>query len=483
MKDPALVHGHRRVSLLPACLLLCALSSACGGSDPAPPPAPAPAATRLHVDGTWVRDPQGRAVILRGINVGSRSKLPPFLPFDQVSALDPLAGWGMNSIRLLFTWEGVEPAEGVYDEAYLDRLEEILDGCAARGLLVILDSHQDLYARNFCGDGFPDWAVHPDYRGLTCPGPEPAWPLSYVFSPGVVESFSRFWDSPELQDAYVRMMAHVAERFRAHPALVGMDLFNEPYDLSYWLFDGAFERGSLMPFYRRLIPAVRGVFPDALISIGTTGLFSLGLPTYLESLDEENLLFGAHWYDPRELLLSTDSDLEAMSQRLAEIADLAARWQAGVYLGEYGVHTDRTDNLDSLAGLMGLIDAHMVGSAIWAYNPTDVEWNQENTSLVEPGGAEKPHVDALVRPYPSRIAGTPLAFGFDPGTRTFTLSFRADPGCRGPTEVVVPARTYPEGFETRLGDGSWQWDAARGRLLVHVEPDGLVHGLELRPAP
>ena len=72
--------------------------------------------------------------------------------------------WGMNSIRLVFTWEGVEPLQGQYDEDYLDKIETLLDGCAARRILVLLDAHQDLYARNFCGDGFPQWAVHPDYR-------------------------------------------------------------------------------------------------------------------------------------------------------------------------------------------------------------------------------------------------------------------------------------------------------------------------------
>jgi len=473
----------RRTAFLVALLFGPAVFPACGSGDSAPPPAPAPAPapTRLHTEGLWVRDTDNRAVILRGINVGSRSKLPPFLPFDDVGFLDQLADWGMNSIRLVFTWEGVEPVEGLYEEPYLDRLEEIADACAAREILVILDSHQDLFARNFCGDGFPDWAVHPDHRAETCPEPDRMWPLRYVFSPGVVASFSRFWDTAEIQDAYIRMMARVAERFASHPAVVGMDLFNEPYDLSYWLFNGAFERDQLMPFYRRLVPAVRQRFPNALLSYGTTGLFSLGLPTYLEPPGMDNLLFGAHWYDPLELLLGEGGDLEGMRTRMRRIVEMAEQWNVGVYVGEYGVHTDRTDNVPFLSGVVDLIEEFLVGSALWTYNPTDVEWNDENSSLVNPGGAEKPHVGVFVRPYPARIAGTPIRYAFAQETGTFDLSFRADTGSSGPTEIVIPGRTYPAGFQTLVEDGSWQWDPNRRRLLYSTPQDGQVHAVRILP--
>ncbi len=463
-------------------IILCAFLSACGTRNKAQTPSPdGDQVTRLHTDGTWIRDRNNRAVILRGINVGSRSKLPPFLPFEDLDYLDQLAEWGMNSIRLVFTWEGVEPLEGQYDEGYLDAIEALLDGCAQRGILAILDSHQDLYARNFCGDGFPEWAVHPEYREEECPEPFELWPVNYFLSPGVIQSFSRFWSSQELRQAYIRMMLHLAGRFSQHPALIGFDLFNEPYDISYWRFDGTFERDVLVPFFRELIQAMAAHNPDMLFLYGTTGTFSIGFPTYLEAVGLPNVVFGAHWYDGLTLLAGRPGNLPRLRARLEDIAASAADWDVPVYIGEYGVPTNRVDNITYLSEQIGLLEEFFMGSAIWTYNPTDVNWNDEPTSLVGPGGVETPHVGVFVRPYPSRVAGTPIESWFDPASGTLELSFRADPEARGPTQIKVPERIYPDGFLVEVSDGRWERNASRMLVDYFTPQDGEVHTLRLSP--
>jgi len=60
----------------------------------------APPSSRLTVDGRALRDAASRQVLLRGINAGGRSKLPPFFPFefresgepDQAAALEGAPG-------------------------------------------------------------------------------------------------------------------------------------------------------------------------------------------------------------------------------------------------------------------------------------------------------------------------------------------------------------------------------------------------------
>lgn len=70
-----------------------------------------------------------------------------------------LKHWGMNSIRLHAAWEGVEPLKGVYNYTYVETLREIMRKCDKYGISVLLDAHQDLFVRQFCGEGLPVWVV------------------------------------------------------------------------------------------------------------------------------------------------------------------------------------------------------------------------------------------------------------------------------------------------------------------------------------
>ncbi|HSN28053.1 MAG TPA: cellulase family glycosylhydrolase, partial [Kofleriaceae bacterium] len=97
-----------------------------------------------HVDGDALRDPDGRAVILRGMNVSGTQKSAPYL--DGKTAADYArirTDWGMNGIRFVMTWSAVEPQEGQYDDAYLDMVAERMQWAADAGLTVVLDMHED----------------------------------------------------------------------------------------------------------------------------------------------------------------------------------------------------------------------------------------------------------------------------------------------------------------------------------------------------
>lgn len=65
----------------------------------------------------------------------------------------------MNVIRLHVAWEGVEPTKGNYNLSYVLKLRDIVRMCNQYNISVLLDSHQDLFSKKFCGEGFPDWAV------------------------------------------------------------------------------------------------------------------------------------------------------------------------------------------------------------------------------------------------------------------------------------------------------------------------------------
>ena len=134
--------------------------------------------------GTWLRDEAGRYVLLRGVNLGARTKLAPYLPvypleraeldravFDAEidgarAALAVIPRLGFNVVRLLVMWKALEPQPLAEDAPlstsavlYLDCVRALLDELYALGVYAFIDVHQDIAHEVFGGDGFPDWAI------------------------------------------------------------------------------------------------------------------------------------------------------------------------------------------------------------------------------------------------------------------------------------------------------------------------------------
>ena len=54
-------------------------------------------------------------------------------------------------------WEAVERSPGVYDEDYLDSISLLINKLGEAGIFVLVDAHQDVFARVICGEGMPDF--------------------------------------------------------------------------------------------------------------------------------------------------------------------------------------------------------------------------------------------------------------------------------------------------------------------------------------
>jgi len=98
-----------------------------------------------------IRDPEGRHIIFHGVNVVYKE--PPYLPtyesgdkFDKDDSLIPfdmknLQKWGLNHVRLGVIWEAVETAPGVYNQTYLNEVEELINKMGSYGIYTMVDSH------------------------------------------------------------------------------------------------------------------------------------------------------------------------------------------------------------------------------------------------------------------------------------------------------------------------------------------------------
>jgi len=204
----------------------------------------------VGTDGVVFRDETGRMLLLRGVNVSNGSKGPPFFPAWLTQGhFQMLADRGLNVIRFLVIWEAIEPEEGVFDQDYLDMVEQRVQWATDAGLYVLIDMHQDIWGPKFGGDGAPEWATLD--HGLPFDPKPGMWFFKYG-EPAVCQAFQSFWDNEQgIQDHFIMAWQEVATRFADNPAVVGYDIINEPWFGNYDLLDPeGFESDVLTPFYQ-----------------------------------------------------------------------------------------------------------------------------------------------------------------------------------------------------------------------------------------
>ncbi len=422
--------------------------------------APALAAPAFPIEGQgrWLVDQRGRTVVLHGVNMVA--KRPPYAPDALGFGADDarfLVANGFNTVRLGVIYAAVEPQPGVYDDAYLDRIERTVDVLGRHGIAVLLDFHQDLYSERFQGEGWPDWAVIDD--GLPAE-PRNGFPANYVGMPALNRAFDRFWENAPgpggvgLQDRYAAAWRHVAARFAGHPAVLGYDVMNEPWPGSAWpscaqaggcpAFDAV-----LGAFYDRVTAAIRSVDPATLVFYAPHALANAGVRSHLPPRADGRTALSFHDYCAADLATCGPID----DRVFRDAVEAAARSDDPLLLTEFGA----TDDAAVLGAMADRADRFMIGWQAWHYcgcdDPTTTGPGDEQALVLDPArpprGAnlKQPTLDALARAYPQVVAGTPLAWRFDRATRRLTLRYRP---ARGVTEIAVPRRRYPRGYRVTV---------------------------------
>jgi endoglycosylceramidase len=428
--------------------------------------------TRIHVDGRWIKDGQGRTLLLHGVNVSAAAKVPPHLPLTDPGHFRRLAAWGLNAIRLLVVWEALEPERGRYNETYLDAIVRLIEAAWAEGIFTVVDFHQDLFARAFHGDGAPAWALPlrrwpPLHRNIN-------WFFNYFDSHSVKEAFMRFWSNTDgIRDSYAALLAHVARRCARLPGVLGYDIMNEPMAPVRDVFTGRLDRDILPPFYRQMGQAIRAEDPHRLLFIEPGPIAAFSFPSLLtrRPLNMPNLVYAPHFYD--QTVSTTrhfNGDLRNLIRSLNVMSHTAARLGASLTIGEFGALNHPDNPRAFYAAQLAQFDRYLVNWFAWNYTPCHVDWNREDASIVAPDGSERPPVAVIIRPYPRATAGTLHTVYYHAPTRDFLMAYRPMPGVTGPTEIFLPAsRHYPDGFQVAVRGGDWMFDETRELLLVETD--------------
>ncbi len=402
----------------------------------APPPA-----TPLSSDGTHLRDDKGRIVLLRGINAriagifdvtfsDGRTALEP------IPALAPqdcarMRALGLDFLRLPINWSAIEPTQGQYDEAYLDRVDAAVQCAGDAGMYVMIDLHQDAYSKEIGEDGAPLWAIQPPPTMLLG---GPLTDLTTRRTSGQVSAaFATFFDQSDpaaLQAACIRALAHVAKRWTGEAAVIGFELYNEPVAAE----------ADVEAFDIAAAAQVHTAAPNKLVMFEPSANRNLfdSVPPSKAAFPTPNAVYAPHVYtfvfdaDGTRLANLAPGDLEPS---VASARTEAKAWHTPLVIGEYGIGPTQP-NADLWMGVEAeLHDRYLASDAFWLWK----EESQGAWGVYDHGTGdvwtERPQVVAwLSRIHAVRIAGDVKANEYDHTTGALHLE------ASGTHEIYIPER-------------------------------------------
>ena len=513
--------GRGRIGFSAVALLL-----ACQPGVPGVPPPPGADASSfrlpaLHAEpdparGGRIADAFGRQVLLRGVNVNAHVEYWAYDParfttYPLTSAdADGIASIGWNAVRLLLSWSRVEPAPGVYDDAYLDEIEQSIRLLESRGLYALVDLHQDawnatLAARPgevcrpgespaFGWDGAPGWATQDGGAAHCAPG-------TREFGGAVVNAFRAFWqDAPGpggigIRARYAAMLGHVAGRLSHLDAVAGYDVMNEPN--AYAFVPGEIE--GLGALYGEAIDAIRAAedaagAPHRIVFFEPSIAWGASPATPDPFTDDDQIAYAPHIYQGG--LDSIPLDSTPFERAQSESAELYGG--APILAGEWGADPRRAeDPADDYFRLhQRLQDDFLFGATLWTWHEAcgdphkASDWRDGRIPYVwglfdvdctvsQITGVREPLEAQLTRPALRAAPGRITRLAIDPDARS--LDAAGESAARGSFVAFLPGAIGRPPHVSGAGLESFAWQPARGGAYVAGWIAAGSWSLSLRP--
>jgi endoglycosylceramidase len=407
--------------------------------------------------GTQIVFGNGTIVILRGVNLSGYEYVAPIQWAHYESDYATIASWGFNAVRLPISWENIEPQAGVYNDSYLQKVDQDVAWAEQYGIYVVLDMHQMCWSSQFAScngrfsAGFPKWAVsgysdndtgmqlmiHAFFYGL---GPNGTAP-----SPS----------NPSMQQRFFAVWKYVASRYRDDSAIAGYDVLNEPTaNFNNWWVDHMFPSTILPSFYTNVIDAIRSVDPYHICL--WEGEDNVSDPTSIVP-PRPNIVYSPHY--PQSSMYSYDgTSARAIVQ---QIVSLSQKWNVPVFIGEWGMLADAPGVVQYINDSLSLYDTYSFSAAWWDYAKTT--WPMD---LYNPDGTPRhPLLENLVRPFVRQVSSpVTLSTTYNGLIQTFRIG-----GMTVPTQILI---SIPLGYSAKsiqMNAGPFLiWTFSAQGLLLHL---------------
>lgn len=328
----------------------------------------------------------GEQIFLNGINVRVRSLFDVSFddgrqPIEDIPELHDedlhqMTEQGFNFVRLPVSWSAIEPAPGKYNENYLRELDRNIELFNNAGMLVLIDSHQDGYSKEIGEDGAPYWALHPKpiFKNT-----RPLTPKSLILkrlSPVALLNFGTFFKGKHgVQAAYLEMLGHLAARYKNHPGVLGIEVFNEP------VVSHIPRRGEdlLYSFYQRACDKIRSTGFDKSIWIQPSAIHLFRkrhIPQ--RSLNCSHLVYAPHFY-PSFMGFHGGTSIKLWEAFIREAFEAMAKeakdLKAPLVIGELGIDPHQVGYAEFAEALYRVsAELRLAGHAKWLWK----ERSQDN---------------------------------------------------------------------------------------------------------
>lgn len=419
-------------------------------------------------DGRWLTDSQGRTVLLHGVNlVAKGAQTPAERGFGEDDA-QWLQDHGFDAVRLGLSPDAFMPTPGVVNATYLASFAQTVQTLTDHGMLVLVDMHQDGWGPTTSGNGFPDWATFTHGATNTHTG----FPLYYVTNPAIQAAFDSFWnnekssDNVGIEDQVATMFKALAGAVGSNPNVIGYDILNEPFPGSNWnpCYQGNGcpdqDASGLDQLHAKVTAAIRTEDPNHLVFGEPYVLFNFGTaPTHI-SLPGNDPKSGMSWH-----MYTTAPSFEP------QVIRNAISWSKETGGALLNTEFDEAKSIADINRMVGELDNGLLPWMWWSYDGFVHNMGDPLTDA----NVDMPQAEALVRPHPVQVAGTPTALDFDETTKVlrFQYSTTAPSGSKLPagTETVIKLPSIDPSAEWDVKVTGGTATAANGQSLITVTND------------
>lgn len=432
-------------------------------------------------DSNVFQDKYGRTLIFHGASLYTNDDPGGYTRYNSNSAKRLMNEWGLNSVRMFWSWNAIEPDSAVFAQNKLDSIVKVVETFTNEEIYVVLavngtaTSSQD----KLRGTWQAPYGNAQDIPSL--PGNA---------NPAAQEATRRFWDYnhyPYLQDEFIKASIYLAQKLKSNPYVLGYDIINEPWGdgVISTVLNTNLETQLLPDFYKKYINEMRKTEPDKYIFFEPSVLFNskelANFQTKLPVINDvrsgvKRLSFAPHCYllDDKNNTIKNNYNgyLNVLKNNYSAIQ---RQQQVPIYIGEWS-----NINYVSFQDADNYLNNHMQAfdeiKASWSYfgyfppNPDDM--------------SENPALNVASRVYPRATAGKLDSFSYHPDTKIFTMKFISNSSIAQPTEIFIPNRYYPDGWNlnvTGTTNYTQNFDVAKQVLKFITADDKREISIEIIP--